>query len=387
MPITFTEQRITDRTLEKIQYHVRSLFKSLGIKRKPIEIKFGNGKFLANANYYELANKSLSCAYTLRDNLSSPTKKVVPPLDLNKVTGLDVDANENQGYLGLLGFSYLAEVDEVTCPAVFLNGDFGTAKDGTHGVACHILIHEMIHMHSHRNLGFQSFGYFLGWGKFDRRVGGAEAAGKVYEVLDEGMTEFFARIVSHQLATDDSLPLKQKPTYPLDFEIPIYEYPLRVACDLVKKYGLPMMAKAYFEGDPGLRNKLAQDVKSKKISGAYLKAIADLGITNEKFGVPPTQDGQEVRTLTRSTKSRLRLKARELEVFDEFTGLMLSPVALIGTLDDKTYEDPAWEIWQTPGSRDPKPNPKNRALKIGLIIIGGLTLIGLAYYAYKQVKR
>jgi len=388
MAVEFSTQRISDRTLDSIEREIGRIFERLGVKRRPINIRFGGNGFNARGNYYELGAKSLALVYIgLIAPLQIPDPER-PGLRLRDDMDTDYQEAWAKVYNSLRGFSALSMVGRKSFPAIFLNAaQGGTGEDC--GEACHTLIHEVIHMHSWNGSGFQASGYFRGWTEFEPLLEAEEGVVEVderdiYFVLDEGMTEFFARIVRHNLLGDGSIEAAQRPALPINDGIPVYDYPLRVVCSLAETYGLETLAKAYFDGDQGLRKALAKRIASGKLGGEYLRAIAktklDEGPRELPDELPLTGQGDGVRKLKRmASVHQIDARAAHLAQFDSRHSRMPALLELMSAVRYGSYNDPAWAFWEAHGYDLPKPDPK-------LVLLACMSIAAAVYIACQRIN-
>jgi len=111
---------------------------------------------------------------------------------------------------------------------------------------CHTVIHEIMHLHSHKGDGANS------WITFSEVCGQFDARQK----LDEGFTEIFSRTILHRLCSNPQLRVTLGKELPeivrqgsADFLLPVYEPLKDIACEIARVVGIPAIAEGYFLGN------------------------------------------------------------------------------------------------------------------------------------------
>lgn len=358
----FGEQRIAAAMLRKIETHTSRMFAVLGVAAKVVNINFGNHDFNAKANYFELPKDWLALCYYHK--LRGETLPLAEPPAMESYPGnVKEFVRDNNTLLGFSGIVTTRQGSK-SLPAVFLNGSEGSSAE-----ACHTLIHEIIHMLSYKSRGFQKAAFKEEWAQgmiaslFRRKMAAKDRLENVnkeyYSVLDEGITEFFSRIVTQSLQLETSAPM-----VPRLRNIPVYEFPLAIACDLARTFGVSMLAKAFFDGDLEWHKKLAEKERddaekeaSKTISetglynGDYFPFVAGLDINSGNYLFwqdPDNPDHQKTESERRfqlsRAKSYLNIKVNRLDGLRGLGIAMPDPKKLEHTAA-ANYSDPAVAVW------------------------------------------
>lgn len=399
--LRFGAQRISNTMLHNIENRLAGMFEKLAVGTKAFTMHFGKADFGAEANYFELPEAWLALCY------ASKLNKEILPLD----TPPDEDNRSPEVedivslYGELLGFSGIVTTRKgnASLPAVFLNSARGSATE-----ACHTLIHEMVHMHSYKSQGFQNAEFKKEWSskgilaaflpqsmpKKDRLE---EVSDKYYTVVDEGVTELFARIVTHSLSLEE-IP----PEIPRLHNIPVYEFPLSIACDLARTFGLSALAKAYFDGDLEFHKRLAEkfrkdmvdqdDTKSihtgtGRYTDRYFSEVSQLDITSNRYVLgegPPIDRKQDWEgwSLQREAAAAVNSNVNRLGVLGKLGVRTPDPAKIARTKAD-AYNDLAVAVWNEQlGDVMSLAGEEKHTLHPAILAIGG---VALTYAAYKTI--
>ncbi len=405
----FGEQRISTPMLQQIEIRLSRLFSRLGVKSKVLAVNFGRADFTPQANYFELPADWLALCYYHKLN-----KEILPlsklPIISDLADRIQHFVQENKELLGFSGIVTTREGGEAL-PAVFLNSEKGTS-----GEVCHTLIHELVHAHSYKSRGFQNAAFKEEWSKkgilaallprvMAKKDRLENVSKEYYNVLDEGVTELFARIITRSFALETSAPV-----VPRLRSIPVYEFPLAIACDLAHSFGISILAKAYFDGDLEFHKKLAEMAKiaeqekgigskvtTGKYSEDYFNYVTGLDINSGNYlPINDTEISEDEkidkarRFLLSKARSTLHMKVNRLDGLRECGITMPDPQKLSHTPTD-TYNDPAVALWNEQignifdlavDSDNPPKNKKNVTHPIIALIAGAATI----YTAYKLIK-
>ncbi len=401
--LQFGAQRISNTMLRKIENRLTGIFLKLAVETKAFTIHFGKDNFGPEANYFELPEAWLALCYASKLN-----KRTLP---LHTPPDIDNPSPEVEAivalYGELLGFSGIVTTREgdVSLPAVFLNSARGSAAE-----ACHTLIHEMVHLHSYKSQGFQNAEFKQEWipksilatllprlmPKKDRLE---EVSSRYYSVIDEGVTELFARIVTHSLSLEE-IP----PEIPRLHNIPVYEFPLAIACDLARAFGLSTLARAYFDGDLEFHKRLAEknrkdmvdqdDTKSihtgtGRYTDRYFSEVSKLDITSNRYVLgdqPPVDRKQDWKawTLQREAAAAVNNNIIRLGVLGKLGVKMPEPVKLARTKPG-AYNDPAAAVWNEQlGDIMSLAGEEKHSLHPAILVIGGAALTYAAYKTFTE---
>jgi hypothetical protein len=397
--LRFGAQRISNTMLRKIEIRLARMFEKLTVGANLLTMYFGKADFGAEANYFELPQDLLALCYASKlDKKTLPLR--TPPGEENHSP--EIEAIESL-YGELLGFSGIVTTLEggVSLPAVFLNSARGSAAE-----ACHTLIHEMVHMHSYKSQGFQNAEFKQGWTpkgilatllprSMPKKNRLENVNDRYYTVVDEGVTELFARIVTHSLRLE-AIP----PEIPRLHNIPVYEFPLSIACDLARAFGLSTLAKAYFDGDLEFHKRLAeknrkdmvdQDDTKNILTGrytySYFSEVSKMDITSNRYvlGDEPLVDRKkdwQAWALQREAAAAVNNNVNRLGVLGKLGVETPEPAKLARTKAD-TYNDPAVAVWNEQlGDVMSLAGEEKRTLHPAILAIGG---VALTYAAYKTI--
>ena len=390
----FGEQRIADPILRRIESTLATMFKVFGVNKKPIGMRFGKAGFGSMANYFELSPDRLALCYHYKNKHEElPLSEFKKP---GEMEGVDLNNRE------LLGFSGVVKKpkDLESKPAVFLNSQKGTIEE-----ACHTLIHEIVHINSHDSIGFQNAEFKKKWNK----KGGVKAlfspempqkdrldnvSGDFYTVVDEGVTEFFARIISHFLNIEDEVS-----EIPRLRKIPVYEYPLTVACDLARSIGVGKMARAFFHGDLEFHKSLAQIARDatarEKASGnltekygqAYFDSVAQLDTNSANYlpvhesEIPKEEKADKARRFFLSKKRSENTITVGPSIRLMGMGVDLPDSQKVAHTTRATYNDPAVAVWNEQIKE--RVVEAREAIHPAVLMMGGIAGI---FAAYKIIK-
>jgi hypothetical protein len=398
--LRFGAQRISNTMLRKIENRLAGMFEKLAVGANVLTMHFGKADFGAEANYFELPKDWLALCYASKLDKKTLPLRTPPGEDNHSPEIEDIESV----YGGLLGFSGIVTTREgnVLLPAVFLNSERGSATE-----ACHTLIHEMVHMHSYKSQGFQNAEFKQEWSskgilaaflpqsmpKKDRLE---NVKAGYYTVVDEGVTELFARIVTHSLKLE-AIP----PEIPRLHNIPVYEFPLSIACDLARAFGLSTLAGAYFDGDLEFHKRLAEknrkdmvdqdDAKSihtgtGRYSDRYFSEVSKLEITSSRYVLgdepPIDKKDRQAWALHRGAAAVVNNNVNRLGVLGKLGVETPEPAKLARTKAD-TYNDPAVAVWNEQlGDVMSLAGDGKSTVHPAILAIGG---VALTYAAYKTI--
>ena len=360
--LQFGEQRIATPMLRTIETRFSRLFKKLGVKANALSITFGTSDFDNEANYFELPGDWLALCYyyKLRNDV---LPLVEPPATKYSDKQIEYFVQHNRELLGFAGIVTTREGLD-SSPAVFLNSAKGTPAE-----VCHTLIHELVHAHSYKSRGFQNAEFKEEWSKkgilaallpkiMSKKDRLENVSKEFYTVLDEGVTELFARVISKTLGRESFAP-----AVPRLNSIPVYEFPLAIACDLAGSFGLSTLAKSYFDGDLEFHKKLAERARkaeqqkggsstnSLKYSDEYFHYVSGLDINSGNYLLAKDVDiskDQKIdrarRFLLSKARSTLYMKVNRLSSLGEL-GVKMPDPHLLAHTTAATYNDPAVALW------------------------------------------
>ena len=368
-------QRVSDSMLGKISIEIARLFASLNIEKSVDDLEFGR-------NYFEVNSAWLAACYSFRDQ--DPTAPI-PVYEVLPLSEIPADRRTyTELYGGLEGFSASAITSAGAAPqrAVFLNADVNSPAE-----ACHTLVHEIIHMHSHDTQGFQAHGFIGEWksppleGGFDTPPHGV--SDNFYTVLDEGATELFARVIRNHLRQAGNVI-----EVPRLKGIPVYEYPLAIVCDLAHDIGLKTIAKSFFLGDRALQNNLRAKSEAAglnrrpRYSEQYFELISKLSINSSEYAPPQRTDFEQGETGDLYFHLAVSQYNNSISFHRRINTLgpsLPDPKKLIASLQARSFNDAALAVWraQIADSRVAGPHPAVLALGV----------VAAAYTTYQFANR
>jgi hypothetical protein len=192
------------------------------------------------------------------------------------------------------------------------------------------------------------------------------------------------------------------PEIPRLHNIPVYEFPLSIACDLARAFGLSTLAKAYFDGDLEFHKRLAEknrkdmvdhdDTKSLhtgtgRYTDRYFYEVSRLDITSSRYVLgdgPPIDRKQDWEgwSLQRRASVVVNNNVNRLGVLGKLGVETPEPAKLARTKAD-TYNDPAVAVWNEQlGDVMSLAGEEKRTLHPAILAIGG---VALTYAAYKTI--
>jgi hypothetical protein len=398
--LQFGEQRIKTPMLRKIETHIARMFNTLGVGSNVLTMSYGQADFGLEANYFELPREWLALCYC--NKLNKETLPLGTPPDVDKDDPKVDDIVSMYGEL--LGFSGIVTTREgsESLPAVFLNSDRGSSFE-----ACHTLVHEMIHLHSHKSQGFQNADFKEEWTKkgilaallpqsMPKKDRLENVSSRYYTVLDEGVTELFARIVTRSLSQE-----KTAPEVPRLSNIPVYEFPLAIACDLARSFGLSTLAKAFFQGDLELHKRLAEknrkdmatpnsktDTHSGKYVDDYFTIVGQMDINSDRYVLdkePPVDRKQnwEGWALQREARITVDRNIGRLDDLNKLGVKIVLPPRLAHS-SAATYNDPAIALWnEQVGDVMNLADDSKTTVHPAIVAIGG---VAATYTAYQLTR-